>query len=126
MRHRVFSFCQESQRYCNYSLGKFGNEITYIIPSWFNENKAPKNDIVIEDDWGKLLMEYYYHLSEKGETKCFKKSDMSPERNFITSLRASEVLYLELLNQGLKPQEARDVLPNACKTEIIMTGYNSD
>lgn len=33
VRHRVFSFCQESSRYCNYSLGKFNNEITYIIPS---------------------------------------------------------------------------------------------
>lgn len=32
VRHRVMSFCQESQRYCNYNLGKFGGEITYIIP----------------------------------------------------------------------------------------------
>lgn len=32
VRHRVMSFCQESQRYCNYSLGKFSNEIVYIIP----------------------------------------------------------------------------------------------
>ena len=27
---------------------------------------------------------------------------------------------------GVKPQEARDVLPNATKTELIMTGFSSD
>ena len=33
-RHRTFSFAAESTRYCNYSKNKFGNEITFIIPSW--------------------------------------------------------------------------------------------
>ena len=32
IRHRVFSFCQESTRYCNYSSDKFGNELTCIVP----------------------------------------------------------------------------------------------
>ncbi len=30
VRHRMASFSQESTRYCNYSKGKFGNEITVI------------------------------------------------------------------------------------------------
>lgn len=34
VRHRVFSFAQESQRYCNYSKDKFNNEITFIRPTW--------------------------------------------------------------------------------------------
>ena len=29
---------------------------------------------------------------------------------------------MELLNQGWKPQQARAVLPNSLKTELIMTG----
>ncbi|MBO7211799.1 MAG: FAD-dependent thymidylate synthase [Methanobrevibacter sp.] len=33
VRHRVFSFAQESTRYCNYSKDKFGNELTFILPS---------------------------------------------------------------------------------------------
>ena len=37
-RHRVFSFAMESQRYCAYNRDKFGNEVTFIIPCWF-ENK---------------------------------------------------------------------------------------
>ena len=34
VRHRVASFAQESTRYCNYGLDKFGSEITVIRPSW--------------------------------------------------------------------------------------------
>ena len=34
VRHRVFSFAQESTRYCNYSKDKFGNELTFIQPCW--------------------------------------------------------------------------------------------
>ena len=34
VRHRVFSYAQESTRYCNYSRGKFGSELTFIIPPW--------------------------------------------------------------------------------------------
>lgn len=37
VRHRVASFAQESTRYCNYGLDKFGNEITVVAPSWCEE-----------------------------------------------------------------------------------------
>lgn len=36
VRHRDCSFAQESTRYCNYSKGKFGNEITVIEPCFFD------------------------------------------------------------------------------------------
>lgn len=36
VRHRPASFAQESTRYCNYSKGKFDNQITYIIPYGFD------------------------------------------------------------------------------------------
>ena len=32
VRHRLASFSQESTRYCNYSLEKFGREITVVKP----------------------------------------------------------------------------------------------
>ena len=40
VRHRVFSFAQESQRYVNYSKEKFGNEIKVIKPLYFEEDSA--------------------------------------------------------------------------------------
>jgi len=36
VRHRIASFSQSSQRYCNYSKDKFGNEITFIEPYSYN------------------------------------------------------------------------------------------
>ena len=41
-RHRAFSFMQESSRFCNYSKGKFNNELTYIIPRWIYDIQAEK------------------------------------------------------------------------------------
>lgn len=35
VRHRLGSFAQESTRYCNYTKDKFGNEITFIQPHWY-------------------------------------------------------------------------------------------
>ena len=43
VRHRVASFAQESTRYCNYSIDKFGNEITVVRPSWCEEGSYVYN-----------------------------------------------------------------------------------
>lgn len=116
VRHRVFSFAQESTRYCNYSKDKFGNELTFIIPSWYN-----------------------------------KETDSAVKLKFLNYLTTTEGLYLDLLRGSywakkvieggatyekfenieevfapLTPQQARQVLPNALKTEVVMTGYDSD
>ena len=119
------AFAQESTRYCNYSKNKFGNELTFIIPCWMDVNKFPKHTIISHDDYGDLISEYYFHLNGK-ETSYFKPYKITPEANFITALQISEQLYLELLLQGQTSQQARAILPNALKTELIMTGYISD
>lgn len=123
VRHRVFSFAQESTRYCNYSKDKFGNELTFIIPCWADSLalQEVKGTIINHDEYGNLIGEYYYHLTGK-EEPWFKPWEITPERNFIANLQISEQLYLELLNQGWRPQQARAVLPNSLKTELVMTG----
>ena len=89
-RHRVFSFSEQSTRYCNFSLNKFNNEITFIIPTWVKDIN-----------------------SEKYST-------------FLEQLRESETTYFELIKEGYKPQEVRDVLPLITKSELIMTGFDED
>ncbi len=37
VRHRTASYAQESTRYCDYSKGKFGSEITVIAPFYLTE-----------------------------------------------------------------------------------------
>ena len=123
VRHRVFSFAQESTRYCNYSKDKFGNEITCILPPWLSENDLPKGFGYTSDDWGSLICEFYYEATEKGKSEGF---NIEPVRNFVFALQTSEQLYFSLLKEGWKAQEARSVLPNALKTELVMTGFESD
>lgn len=45
---------------------------------------------------------------------------------FITALSKAENHYLFLIEKGWTPQQARTVLPNSLKTELIMTGFMSD
>lgn len=45
---------------------------------------------------------------------------------FITALSEAENHYLFLIKKGWKPQQARAVLPNALKTELVMTAFVSD
>lgn len=102
VRHRVFSFAQESTRYCNYSKDKFGNELTFIIPSWMDLKEGCYNSYEVEGMKGVVL-------------------------SFMTSLEWASEEYMQLLNlHKLTPQQARQVLPNALKTELVMTGFISD
>lgn len=103
VRHRVMSFAQESTRYCNYSKDKFNNELTFIQPCWLDDERL------------KLYGPYHTVIRDK-----------SPESIFIASLNNAEKDYIDLIDLGWKPQEARAVLPNALKTELIVTGFVSD
>ena len=40
VRHRIASYCQESTRYCNYSKGKFGNELTVVEPPFWDKGST--------------------------------------------------------------------------------------
>nr|DAW93856.1 MAG TPA: Thymidylate synthase complementing protein [Caudoviricetes sp.] len=113
VRHRVFSFAQESQRYCNYNKDKFNNELTFIKPTWLN---IPTGDYTYWDgDW-----------CDTDNMKIQLPSDNGIADNFLWCLNNAGMHYRLLINEGLKPQEARAVLPNATKTELVMTGFESD
>lgn len=84
VRHRLASYTQESTRYCNYSKGKFGSEITVIAPCFWDEN----------DEKYKL---------------------------WIKAMTLVEETYNKLILLGASAQEARSVLPNSLKTEIVVT-----
>lgn len=62
-----------------------------------------------------------------GEEKIFPKSTEESEiLDFIRMLGHSNILYLEMIQKGRTPQQARAVLPNALKTEVCMTGFMND
>lgn len=84
VRHRIASYSQESTRYCNYSQDKFGNELTFIKPCFWNE----------DDEQYKLWLDTMQYIED---------------------------MYNKLIASGAKPEEARSILPNSLKTEIVVT-----
>lgn len=123
VRHRVFSFAQESTRYCNYSnKDKFGNEVTFIIPCWVDVPEGKYTNISkqsSEDGEYKQIMLHENNINAYPLTT-------TPEGRFLWHCLWSEHDYFDLLEQGWKPQQARAVLPNSLKTELVMTGFVSD
>ena len=117
VRHRVFSFAQESTRYCNYSKDKFSNEITYICPCWLDYDKVQKlTEIANKDNKEVYRMGHDESLSMEERGLC----------SFVYDMSNHEHGYLFQISTGWKAQEARAILPNSLKTELVMTGYISD
>lgn len=105
-RHRVFSFAQESTRYCNYYKDKFNGELTFIQPCW-----------ITDEDLRLSLCR-----GNSSQTMEMPVSDF-----YIQSLQHSEMTYMGLLDYyKWSPQQARSVLPNSLKTELVMTGFIND
>ena len=112
VRHRSMSFIQESQRYIGYDKDRFGGEITYIIPSWLEYNIEPNV--------------YHRTYNLDGSIKKTNFGFVGENEAFLDSLCRSEHCYMSLLSMGFKPQQAREVLPNATKTTLIITAFESD
>lgn len=95
--HVGLSHLAESTRYCNYSKDKFGNEVTFIKPDWYKGHIEPINNVY----------EPGYETSEL----------------FLQACEDAESWYLNLLKEGLTPQQARSVLPLGIKSELISCGF---
>lgn len=90
-RHRLASFCVESQRYIQEA--KTG-DITFIAPEWY----APEWDNTEGD--GSVVL--------------------SASAEWYGSMLLAEDSYKKLIELGMKPEEAREVLPNSTACRIIM------
>lgn len=97
VRHRIPSFAQESTRYCNYSKDQFDNQLTMIKPCFWKDGDILNDDpFTVNADAGKLAI-------------------------WMQCLEQCEKAYNSLIQLGATPQEARSVLPNSLKTEIVVT-----
>lgn len=117
VRHRTMSFAQESTRYCNYSKDKFGSELTFIIPCWMD---IPEGSIYL-GNYDKTSARY-----EDGNVHIIDTKPPYIGIDFIRSLCEAESNYLSIVRNGWTPQQARAVLPNSLKTELVVTGFTSD
>lgn len=97
VRHRIASYTQESTRYCNYAKGKFGGELTFVLPSFLYEGAEAALHTPPGSSTGTLYEQW-------------REAMLDVERT-----------YLCMIALGATPQEARSVCPNSLKTEIVMT-----
>ena len=117
-RHRVNSIAEESTRYCNYHLDKFKNSITFTLPSWIDINKTEVQacrSAEIESDMY-ADMRINMELSDTWDTIDW----------YLYALSTSALAYKKLIKLGWKPQQAREVLPLATKTQLIHTAFVDD
>ena len=90
VRHRMASYAQESTRYCNYSKDKFGNELTFIKPCFWEHFSDNIEDNFALGEWEAAMADAEKH-------------------------------YFKLIENSATPEQARTVLPNSIKTEVVMT-----
>ncbi|HSL61405.1 MAG TPA: FAD-dependent thymidylate synthase [Desulfotignum sp.] len=81
VRHRLFSFAQESTRYVRYD-----GKMAFIRPCWWADSTPDQQSL-----WQRAMED-------------------------------AEKSYLALLQSGWRAEQAREVLPNSLKTEIVVKG----
>ena len=103
VRHRKCSFAQESTRYVNYG----GKDMQFIIPSFITESIDPK-----------LLTTRIHDQTASPEESC--------QLTWYNMCETAEEEYNELLKHNWLPQQARSILPNSLKTEIVVQARLSE
>lgn len=100
VRHRLASFSQESTRYCNY-----GGDVTFILPLYLREGR----DL------------YYNSEHDDGAGSLVQNLELNKFGIWYNSMHNAATAYNAMLQWGCSAQEARAVLPNSTKTEVVMT-----
>jgi thymidylate synthase (FAD) len=115
-RHRKNSILEMSTRYCNFSTDKFDNQVSFCKPSWLDLNLGTYERVDNNKDLGDVVGDgYIKNVSNRDEDNLF-----------LTSCLFAEDTYKELLEDGWKPQQAREILPLCTATEVVYTGFAAD
>jgi thymidylate synthase (FAD) len=103
VRHRLCSFSEQSQRYCNFETKV---EMGIILPYWLDDNDKRR----IKNKSFSSTLQVPNNIS----LKC---------QHWLDSVIESIVSYGILIrnNSEMTPQQVRSILPNAAKTEIVCT-----
>ena len=113
-RMRANSIAEESTRYCNYNKDKFNNQITFCKPDWIDIfDTIPSEETFIE--------EFSKSFINRNCTEFV--NNCTPGDIYRLALLYSEFFYITLINKGWKPQQARDVLPLATKSDVVYTAF---
>lgn len=110
-RHRSASFAIESTRFCNYSKGKFSNELTFIQPCWLKD-KSKEEKLLYLSTLNNIEKAYLSLV----EGKCAV---------FIDDLQNNESQSKVREFEKWQAQQAANLLPQATKADVIITSFAS-
>lgn len=110
VRHRIAAYSQESQRYCDY--GKMGLQV--ILP--------PKIGVLQKGTYERKNKNWYGPIG-MGEERNLYDSASNLVNEWLDFISLAYNTYLSLREKGIPAEDARSVLPNATKTEVVTT-YN--
>lgn len=103
VRHRLAAYSQESQRYCNYG-------------------KKDSLQVICPPSVGLRPGDYYRTVDPGYCIYNGRELEINTIQTFwLHAIDNSYDRYSLLIKSGLKPEDARFVLPNACKTELAVT-----
>lgn len=100
VRHRMASYSQQSQRYVKME------GFDFVIPKSIEEFEVGSQDDLI-------------YFPE--ESYCNEFYMQHPQRAYRSLMEYTNLLYKKLVEIGVPEEDARYILPNACKTNIVMT-----
>ena len=112
VRHRLASYSQESSRYCDYSAGKFGGELTFIKPCFWSEDDE---NFLLWKETMAALEKNYLTLRERGakpeearsilpnslKTEIFVTMNLRELRHFL-KLRTAAAAHPQMREVALK------------------------
>jgi len=112
VRHRIASFAQESTRYCNYSLGKFGEEITVIRPYYLEEGSPEYNVWLYSCEQAEFS---YMRMLERGctpqEARCVLPTCLKAELVMTANYREWRMIFKLRTADGAHPQMRQVMWP---------------
>lgn len=112
VRHRLFSFTQESTRFVNYEKK--------MPPSFIYPQVGIQCDLCLSGNSPSISIEGGTHyFPDNGSTSA---RHCPYDGSWLDAIQQVELSYKELLAKKWRPQEARSVFPNALASRIVVTG----
>lgn len=117
-RMRANSIAEESTRYCNYTKEKFGSELNIVPSTWLDNTEKEILQERTTEEWISEINSICIH-----EMSANTSQDLFPLDYYGAAVVFSNICYNNLIRKGWKPQQAREVLPLATKSDVVYTAF---
>lgn len=112
VRHRIAAYTQESQRFCDYAGEEGKARLKVIVPPSIG---TPVPGSVVSRTEAEI------RITGPGDPTCDAVDPSKPLWVYLQGSLDSYRRYLELREEGVPAEDAREVLPNGTKTEVYST-----